>query len=332
MGFFCGTMLAMALELASEDPAYEDMASKFFEHFVAIADAINTLGGQGLWDEEDGFYYDQIHVAGEQQAIRLRSMVGAIPVFACHNLEQKKIDRLPGFRKRMEWFLENRSDLAKHISYMEGREAGHVHRLLAIPTRERLERLLRYLLDEREFLSPYGLRSVSKVYEAHPYMLRLRGYDLELRYDPAESRTGLFGGNSNWRGPVWFPLNYLMIEALECYHHFYGDSFTVEMPTGSGRRMTLRQVALELSGRLSSLFLPDGSGHRPCHGSDERYARDPAWKDLILFYEYFQGDDGRGLGASHQTGWTALVARCVGDVARERAHREDSSPSPAARP
>jgi mannosylglycerate hydrolase MGH1-like protein len=321
MAFYCGIMLSMALELASEDRAYEDLASKFFEHFVAIADAINTLGGHGLWDEDDGFYYDQIHVDDRHLPLKLRSLVGAIPLFACQNMEQQTIDRLPGFRKRMQWFLDNRSDLSHHISYMEGHGSGHVHRLLAIPTRERLVRVLAYLLDEEEFLSPYGVRSLSKRYLSQPYRIRLDDHDYEVQYDPAESTAGLFGGNSNWRGPVWFPLNYLLIEALECYDHFYGASLTVEFPTGSGHPMSLRQVALELSGRLTKLFLPDSAGRRPCHGDDPRYATDPAWKDLALFYEFFHGDTGRGLGASHQTGWTALVTRSLRDVARERAHR-----------
>jgi hypothetical protein len=321
MAFYCGIMLAMAFELASKDSAYEDVASKFFEHFIAIADAINTLGGHGLWDETDGFYYDEIHVGDQRYPLKLRSLVGAIPLFACQNLEQKAIDSLPGFRKRMEWFLENRKDLSRHISYMESEGDGHVHRLLAIPTRERLGRVLAYLLDEKEFLSPHGIRSLSRHYEAQPYVLQNEGHDYVVKYAPAESTAGIFGGNSNWRGPVWFPLNYLLIEALETYHHFYGDSFTVDFPTGSGRKMTLRRVALELSSRLSRIFLPDANGRRPCHGDDARYAQDPAWKDLVLFYEYFHGNTGRGLGASHQTGWTSLAARCVGDVARERTRR-----------
>ena len=326
MAFFCGLMLSMALELASEDPAYEDVASKFFEHFVAIADAINTLGGHGLWDEQDGFYYDQVHVGDRHLPLKLRSLVGAIPLFACQNLEQQAIDRLPGFRKRMEWFLENRSDLARHISYMERHGSGHVHRLLAIPTRDRLARVLGCLLDEREFLSPYGVRTLSKQYEAQPAHIELEGHEFEMTYQPGDSTTGLFGGNSNWRGPVWFPLNYLLIESLESYHHFYGETFTIEFPTGSGRAMTLRQVALELSARLDKLFLPDATGRRPAHGADPRYANDPAWKDLLLFYEFFHGDTGQGLGASHHTGWTALVTRTLGDVARERTHQVAKAP------
>ena len=320
MAFYCTTMLAMALELASEDPAYEDVASKFFEHFVAIVDAINTLGGTGLWDEADGFYYDQVHWDGARLPLKVRSGVGIIPLFAVENLEQHHIEKLPGFSKRLNWFLRNRSDLAGHTAYMEGRSGGgHVHRLLAIPSRERLLRVLRYVLDEREFLSPYGVRSLSKIHQDHPYVLQMGGGEYRVEYAPAESVNKLFGGNSNWRGPVWFPLNYLLVEALERYHHFYGDSLRVECPTGSGRSLTLKQVAEELQRRLAGLFLADPDGRRPCHGGDLRYARDPHWRDLVLFHEYFDGDRGRGAGASHQTGWTALGVCCIEDVARARA-------------
>ena len=328
MAFYCATMLSMALELASEDLAYEDIASKFFEHFVAITDAMNTLGGTGLWDEQDGFYYDQLHVDGARPLpLRLRSMVGIIPLFACEVLEEEVIERLPGFRKRMRWFLENRSDLARHISYMEAMGEGtHGHRLLALPSRERLERVLRYVLDEGEFLSPHGLRSLSQVYRDRPYMLGVDGMQYQVEYLPAESNTGLFGGNSNWRGPVWFPLNYLLVEALERYHHFYGDSLRIEAPTGSGRTMNLEEVARELDARLGSIFLRDASGRRPCHGHDPRYAEGAHWSDLVLFHEYFCGDTGRGVGASHQTGWTALAALCVERTAR---HRERGAALPA---
>ena len=312
MAFYCGNMLAIALELATQDPAYEDMASKFFEHYVAIADAMNTLGGSGLWNEADGFYYDQLHVDHQHIPMRLRSMVGLTPLFACEVLEQDDIDRLPGFKKRLEWFLENRPELASHIAYMESSEHGHHrHRLLGIPSRERLERVLRVLFDEREFLSPHGVRALSAAYRDAPYVFDADGMRHEVRYSPAESETGLFGGNSNWRGPVWFPVNYLLIEALERYHHFYGDDLTVECPVGSGRRVNLRDAAREVADRLATLFLPDGGGHRPCHGGNRRYAEDPHWRDLVLFHEYFHGDNGRGLGASHQTGWTALALRCI---------------------
>lgn len=311
MAFYCGTMLSMALELAGHDPVYEDMASKFFEHFVHIADAMNTLGGTGLWDEEEGFYYDQIYNDGRSTALKLRSMVGLIPLCAVEVLERRVVDRLPGFRKRMEWFLHYRADLSRHIAYVDRAENGREHYLLAIPSRARLERVLRYMLDEEEFLSPFGIRSLSRAYLKKPYTLRLAGAEHQVRYLPAEADTDLFGGNSNWRGPVWFPINYLLIEALQRYHHFYGDRFTVECPTGSGTLMTLSQVADQIAARLTRLFLADHRGHRPCHGTENRYTADPAFRDLLLFHEYFDGETGRGLGASHQTGWTALVLRCL---------------------
>jgi hypothetical protein len=312
MAFYCATMLAMALELACESPAYEDVASKFFEHFVAIADAMNTLGGTGLWDERDGFYYDRLHTGGAVIPSRVRSMIGLIPLFAVEVLEDRVLERLPGFRKRLQWFLDNRQDLAQHISYMVADGAsGHGHRLLAIPSRPRLERVLRYLLDENEFLSPHGIRSVSRYYKEHPHVCWTGGQENRVAYVPGDSDSGMFGGNSNWRGPVWFPVNYLLIEALERYHHFYGDTLRVECPTGSGRWMNLAEVACELSGRLTRIFLPAADGYRPCHGSERRFGDDPHWQDLILFYEYFHGDNGRGVGASHQTGWTALVARLL---------------------
>jgi hypothetical protein len=280
---------------------------------------MNTLGGTGLWDDADGFYYDQLHVDGHSFPLKLRSMVGIVPLFAVEILEEPILEKLPGFRKRMQWFLDNRGDLARHISYMERREGGfHRHRLLAIPSRERLERVLRYLLDESEFLSPHGIRSLSRVYGEQPYTFVVAGREYRVEYCPAESTTGTFGGNSNWRGPVWFPMNYLIVEALERYYHYYGNDLTVEMPRGSGRRINLREVALELARRLSSTFLPDQNGRRPCHGDDARFAKDPHWKDLVLFHEYFDGETGKGLGASHQTGWTALVLRLLKDVARSR--------------
>jgi hypothetical protein len=323
MAFFCATMLSMALELASEDPAYEDVASKFFEHFVSIVDAMNTLGGMGLWNEEDGFYYDQLHVDGQHIPLKVRSMVGLIPLFAVEILEGDVMAKLPGFRRRMQWFLDNRQDLARNISYMAcSTETGECHRLLAIPSRERLERVLRYLLDESEFLSPYGIRAVSRVHRDRPYAFRLGDQEHRVEYDPGEGTTGLFGGNSNWRGPIWFPVNYLLVEALQRYHHFYGDGLRVECPMGSGVFMNLAQVSQELARRLASLFLPDGRGRRPCHGEDERYASDPDWRDLVLFHEYFHGDTGRGVGASHQTGWTALAVRCLEDLAAERREKK----------
>ncbi len=326
MAFYCATMLSMALELAKDNPAYEDLASKFFEHFVAITDAMNHLGGTGLWDEHDGFYYDQLHVGGQSLPLRVRSMVGLIPLFAAEILEDDVIDQLPGFRKRLRWFLDNRKDLARHIAYM-GEEcrgaAGHGHRLLAIPSKERLVRVLRYLLDEKEFLSPYGIRAVSRFHEANPYVFHADGQEHRVNYVPAESNTGLFGGNSNWRGPIWFPVNFLLVEALERYHHFYGDSLKVECPTGSGNLVTLGEVADEINRRLAGIFLRDGGGRRACHGQDGRFATDPHWRDLVLFHEYFHADTGRGVGASHQTGWTALAVRCVEELGRARAGEHD---------
>jgi hypothetical protein len=318
MAFYCNTMLAIALKLAEHDPAYEDMASKFFEHFVAIADSINFLGGSGLWDEVDGFYYDQLHVDGRTVPLKVRSMVGIVPLMAVEVLEQDVISKLPGFSKRMQWFLDNRPDLAQRIAYLEMKgENAHTHRLLAIPSRDRLARVLRYVLDENEFLSPYGIRSLSRIHEKNPFVLTVDGHDYRVGYEPGESTSGVFGGNSNWRGPIWFPLNYLLIEALERYHHFYGDTLQVECPTGSGRMMNLQQVAHDINARLSRIFLPDEKGRRPCHGGEERFATDPHWRSLLLFHEFFHGETGRGLGASHQTGWTALVARCIEDLVKE---------------
>jgi Mannosylglycerate hydrolase MGH1-like glycoside hydrolase domain len=317
MAFYCTTMLSIAFELAREDPAYEDVASKFFEHFVAIAEAMNTVGGSGLWDEQDGFYYDQLHLDGRSVPLRVRSMVGLIPLFAAEVLEDEVISRLAGFSKRMRWFLDNRADLARHISYMEtGQRPGHTHRLLAIPSRERLERVLRVLLDENEFLSPYGIRSLSRVHLEKPYVFEASGQEYRVDYEPGESSSGLFGGNSNWRGPIWFPLNYLLIEALERYQHFFGDGLRVECPTGSGRLMTLGEVAGEIGARLARLFLPDASGRRPFAGGADALLANPGGSDHLLFHEYFHADEGRGCGASHQTGWTSLIIRCLEDLAR----------------
>jgi hypothetical protein len=311
MAFYCSTMLAMALELADGDPAYEDIASKFFEHFVAIADAMNRMGGTGLWHEEDGFYYDQMLVEGASVPLRLRSIVGIIPLFAVEFIEEGRLDKLPGFAKRTRWFLENRKDLASHISYLARDGADPGRRILAIPTRKRLERVLRYVLDEREFLSPHGIRSLSQAYREHPFTVGIGGENYRVDYEPAESRTWLFGGNSNWRGPVWFPLNYLLIEALQRYHYFYGESFTMEFPTGSGHRLNLEQIAGELARRLIGLFLPDAQGKRPALAANPKFADDIHWRDHLWFHEYFNGDTGAGLGANHQTGWTALVARLI---------------------
>jgi hypothetical protein len=320
MAFFCATMLSMSLELAKTEPSYEDMASKFFEHFVQITDAINALGGTGLWDEQDGFFYDKLHVSGEEVPLRVRSLVGLLPLIAVEVLEDESMDRLPAFRRRMRWFLENRRDLAGRVSLGMGEgEHHHGHVLLAIPSRERLVKALRYMLDEMEFLSPYGIRSVSKVHEREPYRYFHGGEEFRVDYVPGESNTGLFGGNSNWRGPIWMPVNYLLVEALERYHHFYGDGLKVECPVGSGVWLNLAEVAREISARLGRIFLAGPDGHRPCHAGDPRFAEDPHWRELVLFHEYFHGETGRGVGASHQTGWTALAIRFIEDIARARA-------------
>ena len=307
MAFYCGTMLAMALELATKDPAYEDMASKFFEHFVAIAGAMNTLGGTGLWDDHDGFYYDQIECRGRPWPLKVRSMVGLLPLIAVETIEQETIDRLPGFKKRMQWFLDNRHDLARFISYMEcrGQDNPGARYLLAIPSEERLRRVLRYLFDENEFLSPFGIRSLSRFHRDHPVSFWMDGMEQWVEYVPGESNTGLFGGNSNWRGPIWFPVNYLLIEALQRYDHYYGPSLQVEYPTGAGRTMTLGDIALDLSRRLTRLFLPD---RRPERGDET---------EGLFFHEYFHAETGQGLGACHQTGWTALIVRCLEDLAHK---------------
>jgi hypothetical protein len=327
-------MLSMALELASVDSSYEDVASEFFEHFVAIVDAINYLGGTGLWDKEDGFYYDQLQVDGNKMHIKIRSLVGVIPLLAVEILEKETIEKLPGFKKRMQWFIDHRKDLSRFIAFVDGRDGldgaddggkravGPGNYLLAIPSKTKLERVLKYLLDEKEFLSPFGLRSLSRVHKDQPFTLNIDGADLSVHYVPGESDTSIFGGNSNWRGPIWFPINFLLLEALERYHHYYGDSCKVEFPTGSGKTLNLVQIAHELSNRLAKLFIADNQGRRPCHGADHRYADDPYFKELILFYEHFHGDNGRGVGASHQTGWTALVARCLEKCCETDARRK----------
>ncbi|MAD34533.1 MAG: glucosidase [Planctomycetes bacterium] len=311
MGFYCATMLSIAIELAHHDKSYSDVASKFFEHFVQITHAINTLGGTGLWDEEDGFYYDQIRGAeGEEETVRLRirSLVGLLPICAVEVLPLWKLSQLPGFYRRMQWFLEHEQELASHISFRG--EGDQCKVLLAIPSKQRLKRVLAYLLDENEFLSPHGVRSMSRVHADEPFILRHGDDEYRVDYTPGESTTDMFGGNSNWRGPIWFPTNFLLIEALERYGRFYGDDFQVECPTGSGNLMTLQEVADELARRLTTLFRGGEAGKPPFAGDDARFADDPGYRDRCWFYEFFDGDTGRGCGASHQTGWTALVTRC----------------------
>jgi hypothetical protein len=313
MGMYCLNMLAMALELSREDRAYGSVASKFFEHFIYIAQAMNDLGGEGqaLWDEEDGFYYDALHLPdGSQSLLKVRSLVGLAPLFAVETLEPEMLVNLPHFRERVQWFLENVPAAPLHID-MSQKSPNGPRRLLSLVSLQRLLRVLRYMLDEKEFLSPYGIRSLSRFHLDHPYTLWMMGNEYRVGYEPAESRTGTFGGNSNWRGPVWFPPNFLIIESLQRFHYYFGDELKVEFPTGSGRQLTLWQIAAELSRSLSSIFLRDANGRRPACGAIEKLQSDPYWRDLLLFSEYFHGDTGAGLGASHQTGWTALVAKLL---------------------
>jgi hypothetical protein len=264
-----------------------------------------------LWDDEDGFFYDALHLpGGEHQYMRVRSLVGLIPLLAVETLEPDVVAALPGFRRRLEWFVRNRPEFREHLETMDA-PGGGVRRLLSIVSREQLPRVLHRMLDEREFLAPHGIRAVSRHHQEHPYVLAVDGREYRVDYEPAESTTGLFGGNSNWRGPIWFPINYLLIEALQKFDHFYGPSLRVECPTGSGPATTLWDVSADLSRRLTRIFLRDGEGRRPVHGGVDKFQSDPHWRDLVWFYEYFHGDNGAGIGASHQTGWTGLVAKLL---------------------
>jgi hypothetical protein len=308
MAMYCLNLLAIALELAVVDNSYEDVATKFWEHFIYIADAMNNLGQEGisLWNEEDGFYYDVLHLHGQGNTpLKVRSMVGLIPLFAVATIDAETLDALPDFKQRFQWFLKNRPHLTANV------ENNGERRLLSIAYRERLERVLKVMLDENEFLSPHGIRALSRFHKDNPYVLHVNGEEHRVDYEPAESSTGLFGGNSNWRGPIWMPVNYLLIESLQKFHHFYGDNLKVECPTGSGNLMNLWEVSQELSRRLSHIFLKDENGKRPVYGDTERFQTDEHWRDYVLFYEYFHGDSGRGVGANHQTGWTGLVAKLL---------------------
>jgi hypothetical protein len=316
MAMYSLNMLAIATELARENSAYEDVASKFWEHFLNIAHAMSggqLHGGEGhdLWDDEDGFFYDVLHTPdGRRMPLKVRSLVGLIPLLAVQTLEPESLERMDGFTRRLQWFITHRQDLAGNVACM--RTPGRAERrLLAILDADRLRRVLAVMLDEREFLSAYGIRAISAIHRDQPYHLEVDGHEYRVAYEPAESSTGLFGGNSNWRGPIWFPINYLLIEALQKFHHYHGESFKVECPTGSGDFMTLHEVAEELSRRLSRIFLRDTDGRRPVFGNIDTFQQDPHWRDLILFHEYFHGDSGAGIGASHQTGWTALVAKLL---------------------
>ncbi|MBU6281588.1 glucosidase [bacterium] len=324
MGMFSLDLLTIALELARENPVYQDVATKFFEHFLYIAEAMNNLGGEGvpLWNDEDEFFYDVLHLPdGRVLPMRLRSFVGLIPLFAARTLEPDLLERFPGFRERLEWFLENRPELARLVSRWNEPGFGQRH-LLALVRGSRMKRLLRRALDPNEFLSPHGVRSMSRAHAEHPYVLQVDGGEWRMRYEPGESRNAAFGGNSNWRGPVWFPVNFLLVESLRKLHAYYGDDFLVECPTGSGRRTTLDGVADFLARRLVSLFLPGEDGRRPCDGAsrEPRLADD---EELLVFHEYFHGDDGHGLGARQQTGWTGLVAELVREIALREAGIEE---------
>jgi len=312
MGMYCLNMLAIALELARENSAYEGVASKFFEHFVYIAHAMNDLGGEGLslWDESDGFYYDVLRLPnGDHFPMRVRSMVGLISLYAVETLEPEVLGRLPAFKRRMQWFIDNKPVLRDHIRNVE--TPSGTRRLLSIVDSSHLPIVLRYMLDESEFLSEYGIRSLSQFHRKNPFMLQINGTTHQVDYEPAESSTGVFGGNSNWRGPIWFPVNYLLIESLQKFHHFLGDEFQVEFPTGSGKKKSLWEVAAELSRRLVRIFLRDGEGRRPVFGRHEKFQNDRHWRDYVPFHEYFHGDTGAGVGASHQTGWTGIVAKLI---------------------
>ena len=313
MAFYCLTMLRMSLELAVHNPVYADMGTKFITHFARIVEAMNEFGGTGLWDDEDGFYYDHLQLGEQSIPIKVRSIVGFIPLFATSYVTPEQRDMNPGYKNRLQWFIKNRPKLASTLLEINGAASQdpNSQHLLTVTPRKRLEKILRYMFDEEEFLSPHGIRSVSKYHEKHPYTYTVNGQVYSVDYEPGEGKTGMFGGNSNWRGPIWMPINFMIIKSLETYDHFYGESFKVEFPTRSGNWITLGEASRLLAQRVSSIFLPDGSGQRPCHGEDARYANDPYWKDLVLFNEYFHGETGKGLGASHQTGWTALVAEIL---------------------
>ena len=311
MAMYCLNMLRIAIELARVNSVYEDIASKFFEHFLYIASAMNRGGGLGLWDEDDGFYYDRMRLPNAVSfPLKVRSLVGLIPLFAVETIDGDVLKKLPGFRRRMEWFQDHRSDLCANIASVS-RQGVEDRRLLALVMPARLRRILSRMLDQTEFLSPHGIRSLSRAHKDNPYTIHMNGDEYKVGYEPAESTTYLFGGNSNWRGPVWFPVNYLLIESLQKFNHYFGDDFKIEFPTGSGNQLSLGDVAAELSRRLSRLFLAGADGRRPLYGGTEKLQSDPHFRDHILFYEYFHGDNGAGIGASHQTGWTSLVAKLI---------------------
>ena len=313
MGMFCLNMMRIALELARSNSVYENIATKFFEHFLGIAGAMNNLGGQGigLWDETDEFYYDVLHLPDRRYLpLRVRSLVGLMPLLAVETIEPELLQAMPGFKKRLEWYLSHRPDLASLISRCHEPGAGE-RRLIALTRGHRMKRLLRRMLDPDEFLSDYGVRSMSKYHATHPYVLRDESGERVVSYDPGESQTNIFGGNSNWRGPVWLPINFILIEALQKFYHYYGDDFKVECPTGSGHYLTLNEIANELSNRVIRLWLEDSKGERPFGRASADVFDSTSERRLYWFHEYFHGDTGAGLGACHQTGWTGLVAKLI---------------------
>ena len=333
MAMYTLNLLAIALELAKEEPCYEDLASKFWEHFVYIAHAMSHRGHNrmGLWNEEDGFFYDVLKLPDDSQfPMKIRSMVGLIPLFAVETLEPEVLDRLPDFKRRLEWFIDNRPDLTENFACMRSEGMGE-RRLLSIAGQDQLRSILKYMLDEREFLSPYGIRALSQFHRENPYALHVNGTEHRVNYAPGESSTGLFGGNSNWRGPIWFPVNFLLVESLQKFHHYLGNDFKVEFPTGSGDMKTLWDVAGELSRRMTNIFLRDKNGRRPLFGNLEKFQTDPHWRDLLLFHEYFHGDSGFGVGASHQTGWTGVVTKLMQQSGESR-EREQTETAVAAVP
>lgn len=314
MGMYCLNMLTIALELAKTNPTYEDIASKFFEHFLYISDAMNHVGETNvpLWDEADQFFYDVLHTPHDQHHyLKVRSMVGLVPLFAVEILDASTLDQFANFKRRFQWFIDNRPNLQQNLASLKTPGEQERRLLAIISPPKRLQPILQRLLDETEFLSPYGVRSLSKIHAEHPYIFEIDEYRHCIAYEPAESTTGMFGGNSNWRGPIWFPMNFLLIESLQKFHRYLGDDFKVECPTGSGQWMTLADGAMELSRRLMSIFLRNEAGNRPVHGGNSLLQKEPDWQNLLLFYEYFHGDNGAGLGASHQTGWTGLVAMLI---------------------
>jgi hypothetical protein len=337
MAMYTLNLLAIALELAQEDPCYEDVASKFWEHFIYIANAMSHRadGRIGLWHKEDGFFYDVLKLPdGSQFPMKIRSMVGLIPLFAVETLEPEVLEKLPDFKRRLEWFIDNRADLTESMACMRTEGFGE-RRLLSIADQDQLRQILAHLLDEREFLSPHGIRALSQFHRDNPYKLTTDGVEHRVQYEPGESSTGIFGGNSNWRGPIWIPMNFLLIESLQKFHHYLGNDFQIEFPTGSGNMKNLREIAGELSRRVTSIFLRDEQGRRPVFGNLDKFQTDPHWRDFVLFHECFHGDSGAGIGASHQTGWTGLITKLMqqnGEPTERKEHGQTTAKSHSRRP